>query len=55
MVKPIVVAIGAFCATVAWGMLFPFPYGLIGNLIISITVPIYFIRKWSREWNTKFE
>ena len=51
----IVIAIGAFAATIAWGMAFPFPYGLVGNLIISIVVPIYFIRKWSREWNEKLE
>jgi len=49
----IVIAIGTFALTIALGMLLPFPYGLAGNLIISIVVPIYFIRKWSREWNEK--
>ena len=50
----IVIAIGTFAATIGWSMLLPFPYGLAGNLIISIVVPIYFIRKWSKEWNEKF-
>jgi len=38
-------------------MILPFPYGLgvsIGMLVISIVIPIYFVRKWSREWNAKF-
>jgi len=38
-------------------MILPFPYGLgvsIGMVAISIVIPIYFVRKWSREWNAKF-
>ena len=38
-------------------MLLPFPYGLgvsIGMFVISIAIPMYFVRKWSREWNQKF-
>ena len=37
-------------------MLLPFPYGLgvsIGMLVISIVIPMYFVRKWSREWNER--
>ena len=30
------------------------PYGIIATLVVTITLPIYFIRKWSREWNAKF-
>ena len=51
----IVIAVGTAVVTVSVGMLLPYPYGLIGNLIISIVVPIYFIRKWSYEWNKKFK
>ena len=51
----IIIAIGTAAASISIGMLIPFPYGLIGNLIISISVPIYFIRKWSHEWNKKLE
>ena len=49
----ILIAIGAGIASAIWGMSNPYPFGLIGNLIISIVVPIYFIRKWSIEWNEK--
>jgi hypothetical protein len=49
----IVIAVGAGLASVALGMLIPFPYGLLGNLVISIVIPIYFIRKWSIEWNDR--
>jgi len=38
-------------------MILPFPYDLgvtIGMVAISIVIPIYFVRKWSREWNAKF-
>jgi hypothetical protein len=49
----VLIAIGAGLASAAWGTLIPFPYGLLGNLVISIVLPIYFIRKWSREWNER--
>jgi len=38
-------------------MMLPFPYGFVGGigmLIFSIAIQIYFIRKWSMEWNAKF-
>ena len=41
--------------TTAFQMILPFPYGLGSALVISIGIPIYFIRKWSREWNKKFQ
>ena len=49
----IVIAIGTLAVSVTVSMLLPFPYGLFGNLVISIGIPIYFIRKWSREWNER--
>ena len=49
----IVIAFGVGFVSVLWSILVPFPYGLLGNLVISIGVPIYFIRKWSREWNER--
>jgi peptidoglycan biosynthesis protein MviN/MurJ (putative lipid II flippase) len=49
----IVIAIVTIVASVAVSMIFPFPYGLVGNLVISIGIPIYFIRQWSREWNQR--
>ena len=34
-------------------MLWPYPYGFGIGLAVSIGLPIYFIRKWSREWNAE--
>ena len=45
----IVIAIGTGVVSAVVAMLFPYSYGLLGNLIISIVVPIYFIRQWSYE------
>ena len=36
-------------------VILPYPYGLIFAYVPSFALPIYFIRKWSREWNAKFE
>lgn len=49
----ILIAVGAGLASGAWSVIMPFPYGLLGNLVISIVFPIYFIRQWSREWNER--
>jgi hypothetical protein len=32
----------------------PFPYSLIPYYIIVIPIEIYFIRKWSIQWNQQF-
>ena len=34
-------------------MMLPFPWGMFGAIIFTIFLPIYFIRKWSEEWNAK--
>ena len=34
-------------------MLFPFPYGMIMAIVIVIATPIYFVIRWSNEWNQK--
>ncbi len=49
----IVLALVATGISLGPQMVFPFPYGLGTALIITIVLPIYFIRKWSREWNKK--
>ena len=33
----------------------PFPYGIILAYVPSFAIPIYYIRKWSIEWNKQFE
>ncbi len=53
----LVIIIGTSGADLGLRMMLPFPYGLsasIGMLIFSIAIQIYFIRKWSMEWNAKF-
>jgi len=50
------IIIGTSLADVGLRMILPFPYGLgasIGMTIFSIAIQIYFIRKWSMEWNNK--
>ena len=32
----------------------PFPFGIGLAVIPSIIIPIYYMRKWTREWNAKF-
>ena len=49
----IVIAFGAGFISVLGSMVFPFPYGLVVNWAILIVIPIYFIRKWSAEWNER--
>ena len=39
---------------IAVQMLLPFPYGLIISYGISLGVPIWFIRKYSIKWNSRF-
>ncbi len=33
----------------------PMEFGFAVSWLVSILIPIYFIRKWSIEWNQKFE
>lgn len=32
----------------------PYPYGLIFAYVASFAIPIYYIRKWSKQWNARF-
>ena len=54
-------SMGVFLFFVALGisiviqLVVPFPYGLIFAYVPTFALPIYFIRKWSREWNKQFE
>ena len=32
-------------------IVFPFPYGVGLSYILAFAIPIYFIVRWSREWN----
>jgi len=42
-------------ASIAFQMVLPYPWGLLTALGLTIAIPIYFVRKWSKEWNKKFE
>jgi len=35
-------------------LIFPFPYGLILGYITYIVIPVRYLRKYSKEWNSKF-
>ena len=45
----------ALAASMVVQLTIPYPYGLIFAYVPTVVIPIYFIRKWSREWNEKFE
>jgi hypothetical protein len=45
----------ALAVSIVIQLVFPFPYGLIFAYVPTFAIPIYFIRKWSKEWNTKFQ
>ena len=34
-------------------MLLPWPYGLVVILVITIVIPVYYVRKWTEEFNAK--
>lgn len=50
----ILLLLGAIGISIPLQMILPFPYGFGLTLIGAITLPIYFIREWSIEWNNKF-
>jgi hypothetical protein len=45
--------IGGFAVSIGFQIFVPFPYGTASAIIASIMLWIYFIRKWSIEWNRK--
>jgi len=47
----IVLGIVTFIPIAGVEFLIPFPYGFILSYILSWGIPIYFLVKWSREWN----
>ena len=36
-------------------LILPFPYNFAIEIPIELAVAVYLIRKWSKEWNAKFE
>jgi len=48
--------LAAICTGIAIGieLLLPFPLGLTSSWIFYIIIPIYFVIKWSKQWNKKF-
>ncbi len=51
----IVLAIISTVAGISFQMILPFPWGLGTSWIFYIIIPIYFVVKWSREWNEKYQ
>jgi len=52
---------GVIIFAVTYGMsfvgsfVFPWPFSTIPMAVITLSIQIYYVRKWSREWNKKFE
>ena len=45
----------AIAASIVIQVVVPYPYGLILAYVPYFAIPIYTIRKWSKEWNEKFQ
>jgi len=45
----------ALAVSIVIQVVFPYPYGLILAYVPTFAIPIYIIRKWSKEWNEKFQ
>ena len=45
--------VGILAFQTVMAMLLPFPWGLGAQWAIQILPVIFFVRKWSREWNEK--
>jgi len=54
LIYGILLAIGTAAIISAIQMIIPHPYGAAITWPVSILIPIYFVRKWSIEWNSKF-
>ena len=49
--KGVLISLGAVGASIGVQMLLPFPYGIIMAFPIVMTIPTYFVRKWTRQFN----
>jgi len=49
------VILGAFGISIVFQMLLPFPYGLLFALIGNGWIVVIFHRRWTKEWNAKFQ
>ncbi len=53
--KFLLIWIGLFGLSLLIDFLVPFPFSTVISLVIEIPILIYYIRKWSIEWNNKME
>ena len=45
----------AIAVSMVFQLVIPFPFGLILAYVPTFAIPIYYIRKWSKEWNANFQ
>jgi len=50
----LVLAIICTGAAIGIQLLLPFPWGLASSWVFYIIIPIYFVIKWSKQWNEQF-
>ncbi len=53
--KFLLIWIGLFGLSLLISILIPFPFSTVITLVIEIPILIYYIRKWSIEWNNKMD
>jgi len=51
----ILILLVGFGISIVSQLILPFPYGFGLALIVTIPLSIYFIRKWSKDWNIKIQ
>ena len=47
----VLISLGILGASIGVQMVLPFPFGLIGVFVITSTVSVRFVRRWTREYN----
>ena len=51
----VIVLAVAIPVSIATEALIPFPFNLAIEIPVELAVSVYLIRRWSKEWNKKFE
>ena len=49
------IELGIVGISVGLQYLLGFPWGLIGSLVIEMTIPVHYVRKWTKDYNKKLD
>ena len=51
LTKGLIIELGLFLLDMLIQMIIPWPFGVIFALPLTVGIPVYFIRKWTLEYN----